>query len=145
MEYFSEEEKVSHPLLIFARNFVFTGSYIHFWYLPSLIVAVALVSFLLYKGVRPRTIVLIAGGFYFVGLFAQSWFGFIRPLESRLPVLWSALKTVQTVIVTTKDGLFDGFLFVAIGMWFSCHPIRFSVYCRKRWKSTGYYLGNVIK
>ena len=64
--------------------------------------------------------------FYIIGLFGQSWFGFIVPIRESMPLIWRALKTLSTVIVTTRNGLFFGFLFVAIGMLFAYYDVSIS-------------------
>lgn len=64
---------------------------------------------------------IIVLAFYFAGLFAQSWFGFIRPLEGTF--VWDLLKLIKRVIVSTRDGLFLGFIFTGIGMLFAFYEI----------------------
>ena len=100
----------------YLRNVVFVGSYTHLWYLNALIVAVCVTSFLLYKKVKPCTIAGIAFAFYAIGLLGESWFGLLKPLREAAPAIWNALKLSAGVIVTTRNGLFFGFLFVSIGM-----------------------------
>lgn len=115
----NNEMGISYGIKEYLRDCIFQGSFNHLWYLTALIFAVILVSFLIYKKVKIKYIVIAASIFYFIGLFAQSWFGFITPLREATPQLWSFLKLVQKVIVTTRDGLFEGFLFVSIGMCFA--------------------------
>ena len=123
---FRSGSNVTKGLLLFCRNFVFTGSYIHLWYLPADITAVLLVSYLLKKRIKPVTITGFAAALYLVGLLAQSWFGLIHPIKEMLPPIWSVLKAVQAVIVTTRNGLFEGFLFVSLGMLFAFYEFRLS-------------------
>lgn len=114
-EIFMNKTGIGYGLLFYCRNLIFTGGHIHLWYLPALILATCLTAFLLTRHVKPDTIVKIAMVFYALGLLEQSWFGLIRPLENLLPSLWDLLKKVQLVIETTRNGLFEGFLFVAMG------------------------------
>ena len=109
-------------VLIFFRNVLFTGSYAHLWYLPALIFSILLITFLLNRGYRPKKIVRIALFFYVLGLFAQSWHGFILPLKDIAPNVWHFFTIIGKVIVTTRNGLFDGFLFVSLGMQFAFSP-----------------------
>ncbi len=122
--YRGDEKGFVHSVLWYIRSFLFEGSYFHLWYLPAVIVAVLLVSYLLHKKVSPPRILCAAGALYLAGLLGQSWFGLIRPLETAAPAVWSGLKLVQKVIRTTRNGLFDGFLFVGIGMLFAFYEIR---------------------
>ena len=121
----NDEKGVAHATVIYLRNIVFSGSYMHLWFLPALVVAVMLTSCLLYKGIRPKTIIVIAGLLYFIGLFGVSWFGFIKPIEIYAPQLWKGLRIIKSIIATTRNGLFEGFLFVAIGMSFSYKDFKY--------------------
>ena len=109
------ESGIVHGVLSYVRHIIFTGSYDQLWYLPATIFAVILISFLISKKINIETIIIIAIFFYTLGLLAQSWFGIITPLKTLTPLLWVLLKLIQKVIVTTRDGLFEGFLFVGIG------------------------------
>ncbi|MCR5666019.1 MAG: acyltransferase [Eubacterium sp.] len=111
-------------LVIYLRNFIFKGSHTQLWYLPALIFAVLLVSVLLMLKIKPIAILVGSAIFYIIGLFGQSWFGFVEPLEEHVPGIWSVLEHIMSVIVTTRDGLFDGFFFVAAGMCFAFCEIR---------------------
>ena len=63
------------------RNFFFTGSYTHLWYLNAMIVAVIIISFLLHKKFKNHSILVIAFIIYIIGLLPQSYFGlsFLQP------------------------------------------------------------------
>ncbi|MCH5188171.1 MAG: acyltransferase [Oscillospiraceae bacterium] len=124
--FFRDNKGIFHAILIYIRNFIFDGSYYHLWYVPAAIFAVALISVLLYKRVTPKKILIIAGVFYIAGLFDQSWFGFIEPLILRSHYIWKMRMLVQNIIVTTRNGLFEGFLFAGIGMYFACCKVNIS-------------------
>lgn len=115
-----------HGILMYLKDVVFVGSYDQLWFLPALITAVLLVSFLMYRGMKLRNIIIIASILYAVGLLAQSWFGLILPLQTSAPKLWACLKFVQSVISTTRNGLFEGFLFVAMGAHFAHNGFKLS-------------------
>ncbi len=125
-EFFSDEKGVIHAILSYIRNCIFTGSYSHLWYLNASIFAVLLISFLLYKRINPKKMIIVALFLYLIGLFAQSWFGFIAPLRELSPSFWSLLKLAQEIIVNTRDGLFEGFLFVGFGMLFAYYRFNIS-------------------
>lgn len=121
LEAVGEGKGLLHTGLKLVRDFLFYGSFTHLWYLHAAIVSVILVSGLLYLRINPKKIVIIALAFYFAGLLAQSWFGLIRPLEGTF--VWDLLKLIKRVIVSTRDGLFLGFIFTGIGMLFAFYEI----------------------
>lgn len=123
-DFFKNQKGIFYAVITYIRNFIFTGSYTQLWYLNALIFAVILVSFLLYNKVAPQKIIICSAIMYIIGLFAQSWFGFIRPLNNIFPFFWKMLKVFERVIVTTRNGLFEGFLFITIGMYFALFEIR---------------------
>lgn len=120
------DKGIFYELFKYARNFVFVGSYYHLWYLPATIFAVILISFLLLRKISVRKILIFSGILYFVGLLAQSWFILIKPLQQAFPTVWKLLKLVEDIISTTRNGLFDAFVFVAIGVAFAYHDGRLS-------------------
>lgn len=122
--FFTNKNGIRYAFLEWVKSFFLTGSYLHLWYINALIVAVLIVSYLLHKKVSPVKMLLISFVFYFVGLFAQSWFGFVAPLRESVPTLWNGMKGVQKIISTTRNGLFEGFLFVTIGMCIAIFDIR---------------------
>ncbi len=114
---------IGYGLITYVRNFFLVGSYTLLWYLNATIVGVWIVSFLLSRRVKPKNILLAASVFYGLGLLAQSWFGVIVPLKTAMPGVWSVLKAMQKVFVTTRNGLFEGFLFISIGMLFAFNKV----------------------
>ncbi len=121
--FFHQKIGTFHFILTYIRDFFFVGSHIHLWYFSSLIFAVFLISVLLYKKVSLKKIFVISFIFYFIGLFGQSWFGLLVPLKNNFPQFFSILSLMQHLFVTTRNGLFEGFLFVTIGMLFAFYPI----------------------
>ena len=121
---FTDKKGIIHGVFSYFKDFIFSTSYSHLWYLNALIFATLLISFLLYKRVKPIYIIAGGGIFYIIGLFGQSWFGFLDPLRGTF--VWDILKFIQSVITTTRDGLFDGLLFVGIGMIFAFYKIELS-------------------
>jgi len=121
-----DSEGMVHAFLIYIRNFFFAGSYGHLWYLTALIFAVLLISFLLSRGKNIKSIILASSIFYLIGLLDQSWYGLILPLKTAAPAVWKVLEAIIFCIVNTRDGLFDGFLFVSIGALFSQEKVKIS-------------------
>lgn len=113
---------VMRSTLRFVKNFILVGTYLHLWYLPAVIFATLLISILLYKKFPIEKIVIVSAIFYFFGLFAQSYFGIIMPLH-KIEWLWTILRIIGKIINTTRDGLFEGFFFVAIGMLMAYKPV----------------------
>ena len=113
---FEDERGLKHAIFSYIRNFFLTSSYRHLWYLNAAAFAVALTGFFLWRKFRPAHVVAISFAFYLAGLLEQSWFGFLLPLREQAPQVWSLLVLVKKVIVTTRNGLFDGFFYVALGM-----------------------------
>lgn len=69
---FKPGEKLWYFVLIYIRSFIFIGSYTQLWYFPALIFGIIITSFLLYKKVKPRTLIYLATFFYLIGLLTQS-------------------------------------------------------------------------
>ncbi len=124
--YLRNEKDILHAVSGYVRSCIFQGSYTQLWYFPAIIFAVLLTSFLLYKKLSPKKITIAALILYLIGLLAQSWFGLIEPLRDAAPQIWSLLKNIQQVIGTTRDGLFDGFIFVGFGMLFAFYDFSIS-------------------
>lgn len=105
-----------YGVLLYIQNFIFEGGYIHLWYLSATILGVFIITVLLSRHFSIKFILTSATILYCFGLLAQSWFGIILPLKIYAPQLWSLLKFIQSIIHTTRNGLFEGFLFISIGM-----------------------------
>ena len=75
---------------------------------------------------KPLHIFAVSFAFYFIGLFAQSWYGLIIPIKKYAPQVWEALRLVKKVIVTSRDGLFEGFFFVSMGMCVAFGNFKFT-------------------
>lgn len=107
-----------------SKRYFIVGSYWQLWYLGATAVAVAIVAFFLKKRFSIVKILIIGIVLYLLGLLGQTYFGLIRPLKVCAPELWHILKVVKDFMQTTRNGVFEGVLFVAIGMFFAYRPIR---------------------
>lgn len=121
------EKGILYGTLVYIRDFLFVGSYSQLWYLNATMVGVMIISFLLYKKCKIKNIIITSMILYTLGLLAQSWYGIIKPLNTYLPHIWMLLKLFQEVIATTRNGLFEGFLFIGIGMLFAFFKIEISM------------------
>ncbi len=106
--------RIGTSMLKWMHNFLFSSSFRQLWYLKATAFAVVLVAFLVNKKWKPKAIIAFAAVFYCLGLMGQSYFGLLRILITD-PCVWSAFDFLGNVFVTTRNGLFDGFVFVAIG------------------------------
>ena len=122
--FFNDPKGVLHAVGLYCRDCIFTGSYTQLWYFPALIFAVFLTTYPLSVRIRYKHVLAFSIIAYLIGLLAQSWFGIIRPLQKDSPFLWHLLKILQIFVVTTRDGLFDGFFFVNIGAFFAFYDVH---------------------
>ncbi len=122
----TNEKGIVYGILAYCKDIVLVESYTHLWYFPALIFAVVVISYLLSKKISLKKIVAVALCFYLIGLLAQSWFGIIKPLQFNAPELWQFLKIIKKIIVTTRDGLFEGLLFVGMGAVFAFYGFELS-------------------
>lgn len=111
-------------IFLYIRNSIFKGSYSHLWYLPATIIGVLILSFCISKRIKIKHILFLAAILYIIGLFAQSWFVVIKPISVYAPTVWTCLKVIQAVIFTTRNGVFDAFPFLCIGMLFAYRKIE---------------------
>lgn len=108
----------------FIRNFIFTASYFQLWYLNAAALAIFLVWYAVKKGMPWRIIFLASGILYVFGLMYSNWYGVARMLPFwDIPIIYYPVKLFLKIIGLTRDGLFFGFLFVAIGAYFAQHPL----------------------
>ena len=110
---------VFQTLLGYLKKCALVGSYTHLWYLHALIVSVIIISVFLKCRVNPKIIILISFILYIIGLFGNSWFGFILPLKKISSPIWEVLRFIKSIIATTRNGVFFGFFFVSLGMSFA--------------------------
>lgn len=97
-----------------AKNMVFSAGYGFLWYLPATVVAVAAVSLLIKLKVSINKIIAAGLVLYFAGLFGQSYFGLINMIPFPDFIRRAAAMFID-LTVTTRNGVFEGFLFVALG------------------------------
>lgn len=118
----NDQSNYFKAFLIWVRNMIFVGSYRQLWYLNATALAVLLLTILLKRNIRLKTIVFISFVLYLMGLFGQSYFGLLKPFKS-IHWIWVPLRSVGKIFVTTRNGLFEGLLFISIGAYLSFKPI----------------------
>lgn len=89
----------------YLQQFIFSGSYYHLWYLPSLITAIVLIYFISNR-IDNKKLFVISVVLFIVGTLVGTY-SHLSPLFS-----WSAYRKI---FLTTRNGLFFGFPFVTIG------------------------------
>lgn len=110
------EESLAKCIFSAVRDFIFAGSYGQLWYLPAVAVGVLLVYLLRkYLGEKWTTVVLLA--LFVMGLLTQSYFGLTLAGMKPESVLWKAMKAVKKVMVTCRNGVFFGGIFIYMGTW----------------------------
>lgn len=92
-------------ILDFAQQFLFSGSYYHLWFLPSLIVAIIYVYFIS-KKIDNYKLLIISVVLFITGTLVDTY-SFFSPVFT-----WKAYKAI---FLTTRNGLFFGIPYVAIG------------------------------
>lgn len=101
-------------LLGYVRDFFFTGSYYHLWFLPALMFSVFVVYILLSKFSMRTTLVIS------VILYALGMAGNIYPqLIENIPYVSKVFDAYIKTFATTRNGLFFGVLFIALGAYFA--------------------------
>ena len=111
------------------RDFIFAGSYGQLWYLPAVAVGV-LAVFVSRKYLGERRTGVILFLLFLMGLATQSYFGFTTVLIQPDSILWKGMKAVKKVIVTCRNGVFFGSIFLYMGTWIARCDIKM-----KRWKA----------
>ncbi|MGL5541395.1 MAG: acyltransferase family protein [Erysipelotrichaceae bacterium] len=105
-------------ILRLVRDFLFTGTWYHLWYFPALFFAVASIFWLKQKS-NWKGIAMLTLGLYVFGMLGNlysSWF-------TSIPLLDSLFSIYTAVFVTTRNGLFFGMAFVAMGAFLATHPL----------------------
>jgi len=105
----------------FLKEFFVSGSYVQFWYLPALMLAVLLCYLLVgHFGINEKCLVIMALGLYGVGALVNVY----GTLLGRVPELGIIIGKYTSVFGTTRNGLFLGFPYVVMGMMFRKHSER---------------------
>ena len=114
----TEKAGILMGIVLALRDFLLTGSYTHLWYLNSLFFSVIFICFLVKHKNNIRVILGISFFLFLIGLLGQTYFGLLAHLRT-YTTIWSALKLTQTIMVTTRNAIFEGFFFVSLGAYFA--------------------------
>ncbi len=105
-------------LKVFILNMLFTSGFGHLWYLPATVVSVLIVGFLLKRKASFKVILSLALFLYIIGLFGQSYLHLLDPLLKN-KTIYNFLFVYKEIFKTTRNGIFEGFIFVGLGAWYS--------------------------
>ncbi len=107
-------ESLSNFVIKYLQQFLFSGSYWHLWYLPSLVFAIAFfqVGRRLFKN-NPWLILGVSLLCYLIGVAGDSY----SEIFSRVAFFDEAITFYRTIFITTRNGLFYGFFFYSIGYY----------------------------
>lgn len=118
---------LTYDVFAIARDFFFTGSYAHLWYLPATAVGLVIVYVLRkYAGERGCIITLLI--LFCMGLLTQSYFGLLLRSVPVDGLLWKLMKLVKMAMVTCRNGIFFGSIFLYMGMWVARCNIKVKTY-----------------
>lgn len=117
----ADKKGAAHALVMWVRSFILEG-YGQLWYLNASVLAVLILTFLISKKVSIKGILGWAAFLYCIGLFDQPYFGILEQLKG-MDVIWALLTMIKKIIITTRDGIFMGFLFMGMGMVFAFKPV----------------------
>lgn len=123
------EESLIKSILSAVRDFVFAGSYGQLWYLPAVAVG-ALLVFLLRKYLGEKWTAVILLSLFIMGLLTQSYFGLTIAKLSPDGIIFRGMKAVKKVMVTCRNGVFFGGIFIYMGTWIARCSLEI-----KRWKA----------
>lgn len=110
------DDSLIRGILTTMRDFVFTGSYSHLWYLPSVAVGIVVVYTLRkYLGEEKTVVVLLI--LFIAGLLTQTYFGLLTYTVDSTSILWKMMRAVKKIMVTCRNGVFFGSIFIYMGTW----------------------------
>ena len=110
---------LAHPSIVlcvvyYLRDLIFLGGHYHLWYFPALLFATGIL-YLASRKLSLKVILMMAVGLYVIGLLGDSYYGLIKQNEF-LSGLW---QPYFNLFITTRNGLFFGFIYVTIGAFLS--------------------------
>ncbi|MGL5978804.1 MAG: acyltransferase family protein [Erysipelotrichaceae bacterium] len=104
-------------LIRFVRDLLLMGTYYHLWYFPALLFASCLVYLCIAKK-GLRFTLNISLFLYLIGMLGNVY----QPWLLSLPILGTVTKLYLAIFVTTRNGLFFGCFFFAMGALFALRP-----------------------
>lgn len=105
-------------IIRYIRDFLFTGSFYHLWFLPALLFAVSMVYLLVFQIGMKKTL-FISLILYIIGMLGNIY----QPFINTIPGISSVFHMYIQIFGTTRNGLFFGMIFIALG----CYVARYKV------------------
>lgn len=124
--------------MIVVRDFVFAGSYAHLWYLPAVAEGVIHV-YMLQKYLGNGKLITVLLVLFCMGLLTQSYFGFFADVVPEYCMLWKMMLIVKKIMVTCRNGIFFGSIFIYIGIWVARHDAVL-----KGWQTLGCFVISLL-
>lgn len=93
------------------RMLLFDGTFYHLWYFPACIIGVTLVYLMSLSGMKIQVWIVVSGALYVIGLFGDSYFGFIKEGS----VLSNIYMQGFQIFSYTRNGLFMAPIFLILG------------------------------
>lgn len=112
-----DNKDVAHAALRLFRDLTIGGSFWQLWYLKGLIVAVIIITLLLWRGIGFKKIFIITGLLYCIACLGTSYYGLFSYCFPEGSRGWEMIHLLAKVYVTPRDGICFGALFVAIGAY----------------------------
>lgn len=126
-KFIDSEDTLLRCIFMEVRDFVFVGSYSHLWYLLAVAVGVILVYVLRkYLGESMTAGILLI--LFCMGLLTQSYFGLFEKAVSADGIVWQVMTVVKKVMVTCRNGVFFGGIFIYMGTWMARHNRKVSAW-----------------
>lgn len=119
-----QERDVGAAILKYIQSFFFCSTTVQLWYLPALLAACFLVGAAYEKGMKIWQILAIGGVLFFMGCIGDNWY-WNEQLPQKLQEL---LRVYVRYFMTMRNGIFYGFFFVALGLWFSKTDMQISFF-----------------
>lgn len=95
----------------------------HLWYLGATVIGVIGISLCFHLGIKLKTMTVLAGILYGVGLLGDSYYGVLEQLRS-FHLIDYAVKGYEYFFRVTRNGLFMGIPFLLIGVIFAMKKVR---------------------
>lgn len=112
----------------FLRDFFRTGSYVQFWYLPALVIAVLLCYLVTARfRINERILIVVTCVFYILGVLINAY----SPLFSQISGVARFVEVYLTVFGTARNGILFGFPYVFWGMLFKKYAGQIQIYKAK--------------
>ncbi|MBQ5439196.1 MAG: hypothetical protein IIT49_00240 [Clostridia bacterium] len=101
---------------------LFVGKHYQLWYLEASVLAVAVLGFMMKKGVKMGKIILFSVIMYIIALLGDSYYGFLAMLKN-YNVTKPFMDVYDSMHTSVRNRMFFGFIFIIMGALFSQRKI----------------------